>query len=165
MTDNLLAIAEQRLAALRGEAPRVDDVPDAQLREYERYEEHEIRASNPPDSLPPEDELHELHEITVAEGPIPTNSPGRGLGISRNEKHERHDIRPARPPVRVGQRWAIRADGDPWKLRRGGEVMEITAVIGDAIGYRFAVLGIRGVMRLVDLRKRCTRVPTDTETI
>jgi hypothetical protein len=54
----------------------------------------------------------------------------------------------------VGQRWAIPAEGDSWKLRQAGEVMEITGVIDDVIGYRFEASGARGVMPLRDMRKR-----------
>src|SRR5437764_34840 len=58
-------------------------------------------------------------------------------------------------PVRPGQRWAIRPEGDPWKLRRRGEVLEVTAVLGDSLGYVFEGVGARGVMRIVDLKARC----------
>jgi hypothetical protein len=140
MTENLLAATEHRLAELRAQVSQANGAPGVQSPEYEIHEEHEIKAT---------------------EGSVQAGSPG----TLRDDKYEKHEFRRAPIPIRVGQRWAIRADGDPWKLRRGGEVLEITAVIGDAIGHRFAVLGIRGVMRLVDLRERCTLVPAHAETI
>src|SRR5690348_13177974 len=58
----------------------------------------------------------------------------------------------ARVRVRVGQRWAVRSP-DPFRLRPGGDVLELTAIKGDSVGYVFITEPqTRGFCRIVDLR-------------